>query len=345
MEKLKEIYYNLSDPDSYAPPDRLQRRTGFSRKLVDTFVQDQDSYTLHRFAKRRIRRNHIIVSKLDQQWQADLSDMVDLQHGGFRYLLVCIDIYSRFVFAEPLRDKKGQTIVDALTRIFNRSGRKPAVLQTDKGGEFLGNKVESFLKQEHIKFFTATGAHKASIVERVQRTLKSHMWRYFSANHANPGNQQYIPILSEILESYNNRFHSSIGTTPAKVSSGAKKPVFKFKNNRKQYPKLRVGNYVRLLRIRPAFEKSHVAHFTEEIFRISKVDGRQLIPMYSVVDLQNETVEGKFYSSELQQVEKPVRFVIERILRKKKHKGAWLYFVKWSGYPNSFNSWQNAEDM
>lgn len=133
MDKLRDIYLTLEDPDSFSTPERLQARTGLKRSLIDKFLRGERSYSIHRRAVRKIRRNRIITSKVDQLWQIDLSDMNAIDFESKRYLLVIIDAFSRFVIAVPLASKKPEGVVNAFQEIFDSTGRKPAVIQSDKG--------------------------------------------------------------------------------------------------------------------------------------------------------------------------------------------------------------------
>ncbi len=102
--------------------------------------------------------------------------------------------------------------------------------------------------------------------------------------------------------------------------------------------KLNVGVHVRLGSVRDVFIKGYVGNWTGEIFKI--VDRFPTHPVtYGVSDLNDESVQGKFYEQELQKVYKPEFFAVERILKTRKRDGRTEYFVKWRDYPDSFNSW------
>ena len=94
------------------------------------------------------------------------------------------------------------------------------------------------------------------------------------------------------------------------------------------------------------FSKGYYARFTEEVFQVAGVDTRKLIPMYTLVDLAGEPIEGRYYDAELVRVNKPVTFVIDRIIKSRKTKARGTeYFVSWVGYPASFNSWEPADQL
>ena len=85
----------------------------------------------------------------DNIWGADLADMQLLSkfNKGFRFLLCVIDIFSKYAWVVPLKDKKGISIVNAFQKILSDSkrseaedkGRKPNKVWVDKGSEFYNN--------------------------------------------------------------------------------------------------------------------------------------------------------------------------------------------------------------
>ena len=122
------------------------------------------------------------TSEIDEQWQMDLADMQSMQkfNNGYRYLLVCIDVFSKYAWVIPLKNKTGPSLVDALKKILS-SRRKPEKIFTDQGTEFLTRHVQAFMNEENIHLYNTYNETKASIVERLIRTLKIGMWRYFTA--------------------------------------------------------------------------------------------------------------------------------------------------------------------
>ena len=132
---------------------------------------------------------------------------------GYKFLLTCIDVFSKFAWVVPLKNKSGETLVNGFQSILD-FGRSPEKLQTDKGTEFLNRNFQSFLKEKNIHFFTTNSEFKASVIERFNRTLKTRMWKYFTAKNT----RVYIDILPDIVHAYNNSYHRSIGQAPSSVS-------------------------------------------------------------------------------------------------------------------------------
>ena len=122
-----------------------------SRKLVRDWLSQQDVYTLHNPGRRRYKRSRVIVSGIDAQFQADLVDLQNLSryNKGYKYLLTCVDIFSKYAFVLPLKTKQGQELIKAFQKILS-TGRKHTKLQADQGIEFLNR-----LFQNHV-FVTTT---------------------------------------------------------------------------------------------------------------------------------------------------------------------------------------------
>ena len=128
---MESIYYNVVAPASYGGLSKFKPK-GYTKKKFREWLQSQDTYTLHKPTRRQV-----VVYGIDHQWQADLVDLAKLSsyNKGFKYLLTCIDVLSRYAWVVPLKDKTGKTLKDAFHVIF-KSGRRPICLQTDKGTEF-----------------------------------------------------------------------------------------------------------------------------------------------------------------------------------------------------------------
>ena len=137
---LREKYYNLNAAGSLGGVDALFRAVKeegnhrIPRKRIQEWLKSQDSFTLHKPVRKHYARNRVIVGGIDHQWQADLVDLQSLSkhNNGYNYLLTCIDVFSKFAWAVPLKTKTGKALAAAFQTIL-KTGRKPLHLQTDKG--------------------------------------------------------------------------------------------------------------------------------------------------------------------------------------------------------------------
>ena len=88
---------------------------------------------------------------------------------GYRYMLNIIDVFSKFAWSIPIKNKTGETVTEAFESIVKRI---PKFLWVDKGKEFYNRNMDQWLQKHNIKRYSTFGEHKSVIVERFNRTLK-----------------------------------------------------------------------------------------------------------------------------------------------------------------------------
>jgi transposase InsO family protein len=169
---MDAVYYTPSRADSYGSHRGLYRQSGKSAKEVNDFLTKQDAYTLHRDVRRRFRRRKTLALGINDLWQADLVDLSSLsrQNDGYRFLLMCIDVFSKYARLVPLKNKSASTVSNAFEEMIREN--KPNLLQTDKGTEFLNSTFQKLLSANGIKHYTSENDDiKCAIVERWNRTI------------------------------------------------------------------------------------------------------------------------------------------------------------------------------
>ena len=253
---------------------------------------------------------------------------------GIKYLLAVIDVFSKYGWLIPLKDKTGKSVASALKTIFKE--RKPEKMWVDKGKEFYNKDVKDL-----IELYSTENEEKSSVVERWIRTMKEKMWKYFKTNSTNV----YNNVLPDLVREYNNTRHSSIKMAPVEASE--KKNEFTIWKTLYPYrldildinPKFSVGDKVRISKKKALFEKGYTTRWTEEIFTITKIKRTSPVT-YKIADLNGEEIDGTFYEPELQKTSQQL-FRIEKVIEKGKNKS----LVKWKGYSNDFNSWVDNKDI
>ena len=240
-----------------------------------------------------------------------------------------------------MKDKKGLTVYNALKSVTTE--RKPKKLFVDKGKEFYNKHVQS-----EFDIYSTQNDEKASIAERFIRTIKTKMYKYFTKETTN----RYIGKLDEIVNEYNNTKHRSIGMTPVEASDLENEDKVREKlyaegvqrsTSVARTKKFKFGDRVRIPVKKRTFSKGYYANWTTEIFVISEVLKTSPVT-YKLEDLNGEPIVGSFYTQELQKTEQDM-YKIEKVLKtRQKGKKTELY-VKWEGYPDSFNSWVSAFEL
>ena len=322
--ELSRIYYDPGDSRSFGGVERLFKRVKdlglnqINRKDIEDFLRGQHSYTLHKPSRKAFSRNRTQVSGIDVQWQADLADMQGLSrfNQGFKYLLTCIDVFSKFAWVVPIKSKSSSDMEEAFRMLFKMSHpRKPKRLQTDRGKEFLNQNVKNLLKTEGIELFQTWSNKKAAVVERFNRTVKSRIWTYFTAKRT----KKYLSVLSQIVEAYNHSYHRAIGMRPCDVNKGVEHEVWSRLYGRKQPPpkttQITPGQMVRVSRTKGDFEKGYMPNWTEQHYRVSGTMANQP-RIFKLQNIRGEEVDGSYYKEEIQPISKN-EFRIEKILKRR----------------------------
>jgi transposase InsO family protein len=358
---LKNIYFDPKHPASFSGADKLFKWVNehsnhkVKKQDIKKWLEGVESYTLHRDLKRKFPRNKVDVSGIDEQWDCDLIDFTNVSkhNDKVKFVLICIDIFSRFVWLQPLKSKKGSDVVEGFIKIFEH-GRSPLRVRTDKGSEFKNREVKQLFKQNKIlHMVTQNTETKANYAERAIKTIKKRIYRFFTHKQT----YRYVDKLQDFAHSYNNTHHRSINMKPSGVTKANEKqlwfyqyvePMMKNPKRLSQHKaKFKPGDLVRLTYIKKSFDREYHEHFSGETFRIIDIVWTNRIPMYRVKDFHNSEIKGYMYGEELQKVtiDENQPYKIENILKTRKRRGTKQYYVKWLYWPESYNSWVNASEI
>ena len=290
---------------------------------------------LHKPIIRTFNKRKVYSSFKDNIWGADLADMQLLSKSNkeIKYLLCVINLFSKYAFVVPLKDKKGISIVNAFQSILNKSKRKPNKIWVDKGSKFYNASFNKWLRDNDIVMYSTNNEGNSVVTERYIRTLKSKIYKYMTSISKNV----YIDKLNAIVNKYNNTYHTTIKMKPINVKDNT------YINTNKEInykdPKFRVGDYIRISKYKNIFAKGCMPNWSEEVFVVDEIKNTVLWT-YVINDLNSEEITGTFYENELQKTNQK-EFRIEKVIKRKGYK----LYVKWKGYNNSFNSWINKNDI
>ena len=203
---LASMVYNFFDKKS----------TGSSVNIPLGF-NEQLAKELHKPIIRKIKKRKVYSGFRDNTWGADLADMqlISKFNKGFRFLLCVIDIFSKYAWVVPLKDKKSISIVNAFQKIFKKSDRKPNKIWFDKGSKFYNSSFKKLLKDNDIEMYSILNEVKSVVAERFMRTLKNKIYKHITAISKN----MYINKLDDIVNEYNNTYHRTIKMKPADIKS------------------------------------------------------------------------------------------------------------------------------
>ena len=252
---------------------------------------------LHKDYRKTTKFLKITVYSKDNTWGCDIADMVKKSTDNYRFILVCIDLYTRFGFCVPMINKTQESIREAFENIFEEHDRIPEYIWFDKEAGIKSNYFKRFLIENNIILYHTENQGKSVFAERFIRTLKNKMYKYFTAIGKQEWNKS---LLDKIVDDYNNTVHSSINITPKEASDDPE--LVKLNNNNKsnfKKPKFQIGDRVRIFKWKNKFEKGFTTKWTDEIFIITRVNHTNPTT-YEIIDLDNEKILGRFYENELQ---------------------------------------------
>lgn len=295
---------------------------------------------LHKPARKNFKRRRIIIKGLDDTWQADLIELCTYsrENSGFKYILVVIDNFSKYVWTQSLKSKSAKEVTNGFTKILaNKLKRKPKNLQTDEGKEFFNANFKALMLKHKINHYKTFTIIKAAIVERVIRTLKGELFKLFSLH----GSYKWIDKIDDVVKRYNNKCHRTILLKPVDVNKQNEKILLNtVYNHIKVYirRKFRIGDIVRISKFKHVFNKGYTPNWTAELFRIVKIKTSNP-SVYFLEDMNKKPIAGAFYKEELQKTAVKDGYLIEKVLKKRTRNNIKEIYVKWYGLPVSENQW------
>ena len=253
---LRDKAFNIAKDPKY---DRYQRglasmvykffdkkSKGTGAKHVNTKLTPQNQQLaeeLHKPIIKKFEKRKLHAAFKDNIWGADLADMQLLSryNKGIRFLLCVLDIFSKYAWVVPLKDKKGISIVKAFQSILKQSNsRKPNKIWVDKGSEFYNASFKKWLQDNDIVMYSTHNERKSVVAERFIRPLKNKIYKYMTSISKNV----HIGKLDDIVDEYNNAYHTTIKMKPIDVKDNTYINTDKEINNKD--PKFKVGDHVRI---------------------------------------------------------------------------------------------------
>ena len=193
--------------------DKKSKGSGIKNEIKGN---QQLANELHKPIIRKFKKIKVYGSYKDNIWGCDLADMqlIRKYNKKNRYLICIIDVFSKYAWVVPLKDKKGTTIVNAFQSILSNSKRKPNKTWVDQGSEFHNNHFKKWLKDNDIEMYSTHNEGKSVVTERFIRTLKNKIYKHMTAISKNV---YFDDVLDDVVDKYNNTYHRTIKRTPIDV--------------------------------------------------------------------------------------------------------------------------------
>jgi hypothetical protein len=311
---------------------------GIAKEDVDEFLRNNETAQIQKPLKENKVNRPIVVGKPMKFFQMDLADMEKYAdtNNNYKYLLVLIDVFSKYAFVTPLKDKTDTATVSALEQILDDNKVQPSAIQSDNGSEFINYKMKELLTERKIHQIVSSPYHPQSngVVERFNRTMKNIIHKFMV--HYN--SQRYVDALGDLVANYNSRLHSTTKQTPEEVKQAsqvvqqdgqdqkqnlAEQIIQRVKSKIEQKAEksiaandtteFRVGDVVRVsqmtnseVRKTRAFRKSYARQWSDELYKVALIDYPKKTyntVSYGLIDLQTgEIINKRFYADQLQKI-------------------------------------------
>ena len=286
-----DIYKDPKNPASYS-------------SNVRAFMNQKRSISIHKKRIKNFTRRQIIVPGPFHSISADLIDYQSYSriNSGYNYILTVIDMFSRMAFARPLKTKTALEVSEALDEIISSMQFVPKFFTSDKGREFdirnqyfHGVIVEKF----HMVVYFTTGIKKNSMVERLNRTLKERLERFFSET----GRKRWIDALPDFISNINNSINRTIGMRPVDVTlenaDKIWKKIYPNANKTPKCDKILVGDRVRIAIEKQIFSKGYHQNWSDELYTVKRIEPSMGICLYILEDNDKNEIKRKYYIFEL----------------------------------------------
>ena len=291
---INQIYSNVRSIPNY------------STKILD-FLRTNETPSVHKRIIRKFRLRQTVAHYPYDLCMADLAFFtapgMAKANNGYKYVLVFIDVFTKMCYVEPLKNKEAITTLIAFEKILRRLPFTPNHIITDVGTEFYNWQVQKLFKENGIVHYSLRGQHKASIAERMIQTLKGRIEKFLWKNNT----KRYLDVLQQIVDNYNRTPHRSIGMAPIKVNRSNTEKVFKkmYKDYAlKTDPRLRVGDKVRIARLKTLFRKGYTRRWSMELYTIVSAKSRGGVDYYKVADDAGNVLPRQRYYFELNLVQR-----------------------------------------
>ncbi|KAL3107142.1 hypothetical protein niasHT_019538 [Heterodera trifolii] len=198
---------------------------GLKKAEFDDFLQRNTTYTLFKPKREKFQRLRTVPAGFMTDVQADLADFQALsrKNSGYRYLLLAVDVLSRRMFGSPVKSKRPADVKRAFEEVFGQMPKLPETLYTDRGLEFVAKPMKEFFAENGIKKYETSSKKKAAVAERAIRTLKTRLYKYFSANNTSA----WVDVLPKFLSAINNSVCRATGLRPNEISDVNAREVWK----------------------------------------------------------------------------------------------------------------------
>ena len=308
IKKLNKVY--TKGKAAFGSVAYIKEESGFSHKKfqkiekieksqkIEKFLQSKNSYTKYRQFWKSFPRLKVVAYRINEIWSMDVAymDKIAKHNNGVKYLLIAVDVLSRYLRVQPLRTMYSKDCVEAFKQMIKT--KQPEKEWTDKGTEFKGE-FKKFCENKKIHLYTTENETKSAFGERNIRSLKNIIYRYLGEKWT----WNYIKELPNFVNIINSRVNRVTRLAPNKVFRKHEPFLISIAlDNNKYKPRFEEGDLVRIAKPDDTVRKPYTQNYTDEVFTVLRL-ATTSPPTYNLIDANNVKILGKFYEPELVQVD------------------------------------------
>ena len=282
---MEELYIKYNFPsEAYFYEILKKNNINKSHSQVKEFIAKQNIHQVFK-PNQNIKKKfkYILSSAPNEMYQIDLLDYKKFgtRNKGFCYVLIMVDIYSRFAYCEAIKNKSPVDILAAFKSLTEKN--LPHSIFHDDGKEWMGIFKKYIDDEDIVDLKTETGDHHSlGIIDRFSRTIKTMIYKYMTANNR----ADYTTVLPILTDLYNTKPHSSLdGISPSDASkTNENKTIIDTINFHKQIHnkkvsaiknenQIKAGDTVRIEHKKGIFTKGYTVNFSTETYKVVSVVG------------------------------------------------------------------------
>jgi hypothetical protein len=277
---IRSIYYDADDGfDSIIGTYRKANKVLNTITVADVkaFIEKQKGS--YKQTKPYRGFNSYVAPKALHELQVDLAVFTDSSkdNDGYKYAFVAIDIFSKYIWAVPIKDKKPQESIRAFTEVLDKIGI-PQQIMSDREGAWESTEFVKLLNKHNIKHIISTSPPPFS--ERAVQEIKKMIHTRLEGLELNK--EKWVELLPSVLKKYNSRVHGTTGLSPndARDDKNNIEVWLNIKQKaqyKRSYPPLSVGSSVRTY-IKPhTFKKGYTSSWSKDVYKVTFIKDNQYL--------------------------------------------------------------------
>ena len=320
LTEIKELF---KKPEfALLSKEKLKKKLGEENKAVknkefEEYFNNLEINQLTKIQKKKIF-NSVIAYYPSDCYQIDIIVYSKYEIHKYKYILVIIDVYSRYVQVKPMTSRENPVIIKNIISIFEKIGY-PYRLQSDN--EFATKEFIDLMDKCNVKlsFSNPYEINKNAIVERFNRTLRDLLKRYRLLYH----DFNWPKYVDTLVDIYNNTYHTTIGDTPNNIFMNNHYNQQTIIQNPVEY---KIGDMVRIVKVKEIFGKADEIIHSKEVYKVMKVNKNkifldngiaykpyEIIKVNDIIYLDNDGNKDEEIANQIFQKEKKIKKELKNV--------------------------------